>query len=93
MNYVPTATSTNNPYFAILPTGVNYPAVCMPYDDRQSGWRTVKRRVRRAKVKTNAQLEEEAKMENWDDEFAHGYYQDAPTGEHNGALFDIGSRF
>jgi hypothetical protein len=80
-------------------------------EDDTKGWRTVRRCMktcrrhqcrscdrgvsRRARVRTNEQLDEEADLENWDDVEHYGRvtYVQAPTYEHNGALFDIGSRF
>jgi hypothetical protein len=50
---------------------------------------------RQARVRTNEQLDEEADLDNWDDieHYGRATYANAPVFEHNGSLFDIGSRF
>lgn len=89
----------NPAYFAKLPTGVLEPCVCYPLmpEDTQ-GWQIVKRKHRVKKVRTDAELEEEADLNNWEDVEHYGkatYVQNDTTQafEHNGALFDIGCRF
>jgi hypothetical protein len=60
------------------------------------GWTTITKRVRVKKVKTVIDLEEESKLDNWDDVEHYGratYVNTERPYEHNGALFDIGSRF
>lgn len=50
---------------------------------------------RRGRIRSNAELERDADIEHWDDVEHYGRvtYTAPPTYEHNGALFDIGSRF
>ena len=75
------------------------PCLCEPLrdgDDR--GWVLVKRKHRVKKVKKNIDLELEADLDNWEDvdHYGKATYVKNDTGaayEHNGALFDIGSRF
>ena len=90
-------TGAMNPYYGII-AGLHIPAVCMAWDDTQTGWITVKRKVHRKKVRTQAQLEVDADINNWEDVDHYGratYVHNDSTQafEHNGALFDIGSRF
>lgn len=86
-------------YFAKLPTGALEPCICYPLMPADTyGWQVVKRKHRAKKVRTNAQLEEEADLNNWEDVDHYGkatYARNDTTQafEHNGALFDIGSRF
>jgi hypothetical protein len=79
--------------------------------DDNKGWRTVRRCVRtcrrqacracdrglsrRGHGRSDAELEEDANIENWDDveHYGRATYVQAPGFEHNGSLFDIGSRF
>jgi len=86
----------NPGYFAETSIG-NYPCVCRPWmEDDVKEWKVVKRRVYVKKVKSQAQLEYEADLKSWDDVEHYGratYVYTHPTNEHNGALFDIGSRF
>ena len=83
-------------YYALTPIG-EVPATCEPlmtWDSR--GWTTITKRVKVKKVKTIADLEDESKLENWDDVEHYGratYVNTEKSYEHNGALFDIGSRF
>ena len=66
----------------------------MSWDNK--GWTTVKRKIRVKKVRSSEELDEEADLNNWDDVEHYGrvtYTQTAPAYEHNGALFDLGSRF
>lgn len=80
-------------------------------EDDTKGWRTVRRCMktcrrhqcracdrglsRRARVRTNEELDEEADLDNWEDveHYGRSTYTTGPVYEHNGALFDIGSRF
>lgn len=86
----------NPAYYAQTPMG-ELPATCEPlmsWDSR--GWTTITKRVRVKKVKTVMDLEEESKLDNWDDVEHYGratYVNTERPYEHNGALFDIGSRF
>ena len=83
-------------YHIQLPSGELYPCVCYPLmEDDTKGWQTVYRRSRRKRVKTQQQLEEEADVSNWDDVEHYGgdTYVNTNNYEHNGSLFDIGSRF
>lgn len=87
-------------YHAMLPTGDQWPCHCEPLmEDDTKGWTTVKRKIRVKRVKSEEQLEYEAAQmhEYWETESADSWVMalpvTAPTGEHNGALFDIGSRF
>jgi hypothetical protein len=84
-------------YHIQLPGGDLYPCLCEPLmEDDAKGWQTVKRKSRVKKVWTNEQLDEEADLNNWDDVEHYGratYTNVGQTHEHNGALFDIGSRF
>ena len=75
----------------------DYPCDCYPLMEWDTkGWTTVKRKVHVKKVWTNEELDEEADLNNWDYVEHYGratYANHGPTFEHNGALFDIGSRF
>jgi len=75
----------------------DYPCDCYPLMEWDTkGWTTVKRKVHVKKVWTNEELDEEADLNNWDYVEHYGratYANNGPTFEHNGALFDIGSRF
>lgn len=86
----------NPAYFAQTPFG-NFPCNCRPFmEDDVKEWKVVKREVRVKKVKTQAELEADADLKNWDDIEHYGratYVYTQPSYEHNGALFDIGSRF
>lgn len=66
----------------------------MSWDSK--GWTTVRRKIRVKRVKTDEELDYEAELDNWEpvEHYGRGTYVDAgPALEHNGALFDIGSRF
>jgi hypothetical protein len=86
----------NPAYYTETPFG-RYPCNCRPYmEDDVKEWQVVKRRVHVKKVKTQAELESEADLKSWDDIEHYGratYVYTQPSIEHNGALFDIGSRF
>jgi hypothetical protein len=47
------------------------------------------------RIRSDSELEEEANIDNWDEIEHYGRvtYTTGPVQEHNGALFDIGSRF
>jgi hypothetical protein len=48
------------------------------------------------RIRSDEELEEEADLDNWEDVEHSGrvtYTQTAPAYEHNGSLFDLGSRF
>ena len=82
-------------YYAETPFGT-YPCECRPYmEDDAKGWTAVKRRVYVKKVKTQAELESEADLKTWDEveHYGRATYAYTYSTEHNGALFDIGSRF
>lgn len=86
----------NPAYHVILPTGDRYPALNEPLmEDDVKGWTTVKRKIRVKRVKTDEELEYEATQmhDYWETESVPSINYALPTGEHNGALFDIGSRF
>lgn len=72
-------------------TCTSYPL--MPDDNK--GWTIVKSKVRVKRVFTAEELDEEADLKNWDDVEHYGRvtYKTGPVAEHNGALFDLGSRF
>ena len=83
-------------YHIQLPGGDLYACICEPLmEDDAKGWQTVKRRSRVKRVKTQRQLDEEADVNNWDDVEHYGgsTYVNTTNYEHNGSLFDIGSRF
>jgi hypothetical protein len=50
---------------------------------------------RKGRVRDADELEEDANLENWDDveHYGRSTYVNVPVFEHNGSLFDIGSRF
>jgi hypothetical protein len=82
-------------YHVLTPFG-DFPCPSEPLmEDDTKGWEVVKRKVWVKKVKTNQQLAEEAKLENWEDveHYGQATYFTPSAYEHNGALFDIGSRF
>ena len=82
-------------YQALTPFG-DFPCPSYPLmEDDTKGWEVVKRKVFVKKTKTDRQLAEEAKLENWEDveHYGQATYYTPSTYEHNGALFDIGSRF
>lgn len=86
-----------NPAYSAETSFGNFPCNCRPLmEDDVKEWTVVKRRIRVKKVKTQSQLEEESELKNWDDVEHYGratYAYTQPSYEHNGALFDIGSRF
>ena len=51
--------------------------------------------TRMYRIRSDSELEEDANIDNWDDIEHYGRvtYTTGATQEHNGALFDIGSRF
>ena len=84
-------------YHVQLKSGDTIPISSYPllYGDNK-GWTTVKRKVHVKKIRTDEELDEEADLDNWEDVEHYGratYTQTGPVAEHNGALFDIGSRF
>lgn len=86
------------PAYAVqLPSGDLYPCSCEPLmEEDTKGWQIVKRRSRVKRVKTDEELEEDANLEGWDDVVHYGrdtYTNVGQNFEHNGSLFDIGSRF
>lgn len=87
---------SNPAYQVILPTGDHYPAHCEPLtEDDTKGWTTVRRKIRVKRIKTDEELNYEATQmhDYWEAESVDSIHYALPTGEHNGALFDIGSRF
>jgi hypothetical protein len=83
-------------YHVLLPGGDRFPCHCEPFmPDDTKGWTVIKRKIHVKKIKTDAQLNYEAAQmhEYWETASADSWTVSAPTGEHNGALFDIGSRF
>jgi hypothetical protein len=83
-------------YYVILPTGDNWPCSSVPFmPDDSKGWTTVKRKIRVKRIKTDEELDYEATQmhDYWEAESVDSIHYALPTGEHNGALFDIGSRF
>ena len=73
------------------------PCHCEPLmEEDTKGWQVVKKKIRVKRVKSHEELEEDANLEGWDDVIHYGrgsYTNTAPNYEHNGSLFDIGSRF
>jgi hypothetical protein len=65
----------------------------MPDDNK--GWTIVKRKIRVKRIKSNEQLDYEAEQmhDYWEAESVDSQSYVLPSGEHNGALFDIGARF
>lgn len=84
-------------YHVRLPTGDIFPCHCEPLmEEDTKGWQTVKRKIRTKRVKSDEELEEDANLEGWDDVVHYGretYTNAGQSYEHNGSLFDIGSRF
>jgi len=83
-------------YHIQLPGGDLYPCRCEPLmEDDNKGWQVVSYRRRVKKVKTQEQLDDDADLNNWDDVEHYGgaTYVNTNNFEHNGSLFDIGSRF
>lgn len=86
------------PAYAIqLPGGDLYPCACAPLmEDDTKGWQIVKKKFRVKRFKTDEELDEEANLDGWDDVVHYGratHTNTAQAFEHNGSLFDIGSRF
>lgn len=73
------------------------PCLCEPLmEEDTKGWQLVKRKTRVKRVKSHEELEEDANLEGWDDVVHYGrvtYTNVGQSYEHNGSLFDIGSRF
>ena len=87
---------TTPAYQVILPTGDHYPAHCEPFTEEDNkGWSTVRRKIRVKRVKTDEELNYEATQmhDYWEAESVDSQSYVLPSGEHNGALFDIGARF
>jgi hypothetical protein len=88
---------TNPAYFVRMPNGLDdYPAHCEPFtEDDTKGWITVRRKIRVKRVKTDEELNYEAAQmhDYWEAESVDSQSYVLPSGEHNGALFDIGARF
>jgi hypothetical protein len=90
----------NPAYFVRLPLGGLEPCVCYPLMDNDTkGWQLVKRKTRTKKIWTLNELEENANLDNWEDVQHYGgatythIDMSRSNYEHNGSLFDIGSRF
>jgi hypothetical protein len=86
------------PAYAVqLPGGDLYACSSEPLmEDDTKGWQVVKRKFRVKRIKTHEELEEDANLEGWDDVVHYGretYTNVGQSFEHNGSLFDIGSRF
>ena len=86
-------------YHVLSPIG-EIPCSSQPLmEDDTKGWTTIKRKIHVKKVKSDEQLDYEAAQmhDYWEaasaDSWTMALPVTAPTGEHNGALFDIGSRF
>lgn len=87
---------TTPAYQVRLPSGDMWPCHCEPLmDDDMKGWQVVKRKVRVRKTFTDEELDAEENTDHWDDIVHQGRvtYTGAAAHEHNGSLFDIGSRF
>jgi hypothetical protein len=86
-----------NPAYQIrLPTGDMWPCLCEPLmEDDMRGWTTIKRKVRVHKGFTDEELDAEENTDHWDDIVHQGRvtYTGPTAYEHNGSLFDLGSRF
>ena len=85
-------------YHVLMPNGLEpSPCRCEPLmEDDTKGWQVVKKKIRVKRAKTHEELEEAADLDNWDDVVHYGRQTYTNVGqalEHNGALFDIGSRF
>ena len=87
----------NPAYYALSKTGEVIPIASYPLMNWDTkGWTTVKRKTHVKKVWSSEELDEEADLNNWDDVEHYGratYTNVGQANEHNGALFDIGSRF
>ena len=87
---------SNPAYYVILPTGDNHPVSSYPLmEDDTKGWTTIKRKIHVKRIKTEEELEWEAAQmhDPWEAESVDSQNYVLPSGEHNGALFDIGARF
>ena len=87
---------TRPAYYAILSTGDHWPCTSEPFmPDDSKGWTTVKRKIHVKRIKTDEELDYEATQmhDYWEAESVDSLNYALPTGEHNGALFDIGARF
>jgi len=88
---------SNPAYFARMPNGLDeYPAICEPFmEDDSKGWTTVRRKIRVKRVKSDEELNYEAAQmhDYWEAQSVDSQSYALPSGEHNGALFDIGARF
>ena len=85
-------------YHVLMPNGLEpSPCHCEPLmEDDTKGWQVVKKKIRVKRAKTHEELEEAADLDSWDDVVHYGrqtYTNWGQAFEHNGALFDIGSRF
>jgi hypothetical protein len=87
---------SNPAYHARLPTGDLWACNSVPFmPDDNKGWITLKRKIRVKRIKSNEQLDYEAEQmhDYWEAESVDSQSYVLPSGEHNGALFDIGARF
>ena len=85
-----------SPAYNVLTQWGQYPCKCYPLmEDDTKGWQVVKSKRRVKRVKTSEELNEEADLDNWDEieHYGRATYAMAHNYEHNGSLFDIGSRF
>jgi hypothetical protein len=86
----------NPAYHVRLPSGDMWPCHCEPLmEDDTKGWQVVKRKVRVHKRFTDEELDAEENTDHWDDIVHQGRvtYTGPTQYEHNGSLFDLGSRF
>lgn len=87
---------TSPAYQVRLPSGDMWPCHCEPLmEDDTKGWQVVKRKVRVRKTFTDEELDAEENTDHWDDIVHQGRvtYTGVAAHEHNGSLFDLGSRF
>lgn len=86
-----------NPAYQVrLPGGDMWPCHCEPLmEDDMKGWQVVKRKIHVRKTFTDEELDAEENTDHWDDIVHQGRvtYTGATAYEHNGSLFDLGSRF
>jgi len=86
-----------NPAYQVrLPSGDMWPCHCEPLmEDDMKGWQVVKRKIHVRKTFTDEELDAEENTDQWDDIVHQGRvtYTGATAYEHNGSLFDLGSRF
>lgn len=83
-------------YHIRLPSGDMHPCHCEPFmPDDVKGWTTIKRKIHVKRTFTDEELDAEEDTSAWDDIVHQGRvtYTQAHGYEHNGSLFDIGSRF